>query len=85
MIYKIDYFELSFLKDSPIIEQPLADLKLPAKYQIYIMKIQRTCKQKALNLLPMTYQEMAGPTSIIHANDDFYVQGTEKDVERFVK
>ncbi len=38
------------------------------------MKIKRGASE-GINLLPMTYQEMAGPTSIIHENDDLYVQG----------
>ncbi|MEO4053764.1 SLC13 family permease [Solibacillus sp. CAU 1738] len=67
---------------SPIIGQPLAELKLPAKYQICIMKIQRRASE-GINLLPMTYQELAGPTSIIHVNDALYVQGMIDDVERF--
>lgn len=69
-------------KDSSIVEIPLSKLKLPAKYQIYIMKIQRT-QADALKILPMTFQELAGPTSVIHPNDDLYVQGTQKDIERF--
>ncbi|WP_431028766.1 SLC13 family permease [Lysinibacillus sp. LZ02] len=68
---------------SPIIGQALADLKLPAKYHIYVMKIQRRASE-GINLLAMTYQEMAGPTSIVHENDVLYVQGMAPDVESFV-
>ncbi|MFF5995822.1 SLC13 family permease [Lysinibacillus sp. KU-BSD001] len=68
---------------SPIIGQALADLKLPAKYHIYVMKIQRRASE-GMNLLAMTYQEMAGPTSIVHENDVLYVQGMAPDVESFV-
>ncbi|KGR78233.1 SLC13 family permease [Ureibacillus manganicus] len=68
---------------SPIVEIPLAKLKLPAKYQIYVMKIHRN-QAEALKLLPMNFQELAGPNSLIHPNDELYVQGTEEDIERFV-
>ncbi len=68
---------------SPIIGKALADLKLPATYHIYVMKIQRRASE-GINLLSMTYQEMAGPTSIIHENDVLYVQGIAPNVEDFV-
>ena len=76
-------FRIVVREESAIIEHALAELKLPAKYQIYIMKIKRGAVE-GINLLPMTYQEMAGPTSIIHVNDELYVQGMLEDVERFV-
>ena len=69
---------------SPIIAQKLADLKLPAKYHIYILKIKRAAPD-GINLLPMTYQELAGPTSIIHEGDELYIQGMLEDVEQFVQ
>ena len=47
------------------------------------MKIQRRASER-INLLSMTYQEMAGPTSIIHENDVLYVQGIAPNVENFV-
>lgn len=76
-------FRIIVREDSMIINQPLADLKLPAVYQLCIMKIKRSAKE-GINLLPMTYQEMAGPTSIIHPRDELYVQGSPEDVARFV-
>ena len=76
-------FRVVVPSDSPIIGKALADLKLPATYQIYVMKIQRRASE-GINLLSMTYQEMAGPTSIIHENDVLYVQGLAPDVENFV-
>ena len=68
---------------SPIIGKALADLKLPATYHIYVMKIQRRASE-GINLLSMTYQEMAGPTSTIHENDVLYIQGIAPNVEDFV-
>ncbi|WPK12806.1 SLC13 family permease [Lysinibacillus louembei] len=67
---------------SSIVGQGLAELKLPASYHIFIMKIQRRATE-GINLLPVTYQEMAGPTSVIRPNDALYVQGAQEDVERF--
>ena len=76
-------FRVVVPSDSPIIGKALADLKLPATYHIYVMKIQRRASE-GINLLSMTYQEMAGPTSIIHENDVLYVQGLAPNVEDFV-
>lgn len=68
---------------SKIIDHPLSELKLPKTYQIYIMKIQRH-QAEGIKILPMTYQEMAGPKSIIHPKDELYVQGMQEDVEKFI-
>ena len=76
-------FRVVISADSPIIGKALADLKLPATYHIYVMKIQRRASE-GINLLSMTYQEMAGPTSVIHENDVLYVQGIAPNVEDFV-
>ena len=76
-------FRIVVPSGSPIIGKALADLKLPATYQIYVMKIQRRASE-GINLLSMTYQEMAGPTSTIHENDVLYVQGIAPNVEDFV-
>ncbi len=72
-------FKMFVPEDSPIIGISLAELKLPAKYALCMMKIHRK-SQDGINLLPMTYQEMAGPTSVIHALDELYVQGEENDI-----
>ncbi len=77
-------FKISVPEESPIIETSLAELKLPAKYTLCMMKIHRK-SQEGINLLPMTYQEMAGPTSVIHAKDELYVQGEEEDIRHFVE
>ena len=76
-------FKMYVPENSRIIDIPLAELKLPAKYSLCIMKIHRKSNE-GINLLPMTYQEMAGPTSVMHATDELYVQGEEVDVKRFV-
>ncbi len=76
-------FRIGVPKGSKIIDQALSELKLPATYHIYVMKIQRRATE-GINLLPITYQEMAGPTSIIQENDVLYIQGMAPDVENFV-
>lgn len=75
-------FKISVPEDSPIVDTTLAELKLPATYALCMMKIHRKA-QEGINLLPMTYQEMAGPTSVIHGKDELYIQGEEEDVRRF--
>ena len=77
-------FRVVVSEQSTILNQKLTDLKLPATYYIYIMKIKRGGAQEGLNLRPMTYQELAGPTSVIYAGDELYVQGLASDIERFV-
>lgn len=68
---------------SSIIDKQLADLKLPAKYHLAILKIERKSTE-GLNLLPISYQEMASASSIIHSNDTLYIQGALSDIEQFV-
>lgn len=75
-------FKVFVPEGSPIIDATLAELKLPAKYMLCMMKIHRR-SQEGINFLPMTYQEMAGPTSVIHAKDELYVQGEEENIRRF--
>lgn len=78
-------FRIVVSEESTIMEQKLADLKLPATYHIYVMKIKRGAAQEGINLRPMTYQELAGPASVIYAGDELYVQGLAQDVERFAQ
>jgi len=77
-------FKVFVPEDSPIIGTSLAELKLPAKYALCMMKIHRK-SQDGINLLPMTYQEMAGPKSVIHALDELYVQGEEENIACLAK
>ena len=76
-------FRVTIPVASTIISQPLKTLKLPAKYQIYVMKIERKATE-GINLMPVTYQEMAGPNTIMQENDVLYVQGSAPNVENFV-
>ena len=76
-------FRVTVTEDSVIINEQLKDLKLPAKYQIYVMKIERKATE-GIHLMPVTYQEMAGPNTILQAGDVLYVQGIAPNVENFV-
>lgn len=69
---------------SEMIGKRLAQLKIPATYQLCILKISRKSTE-GLNLLPMTYQEMAGPNSIIQPKDRLYVQGSAENMEKFIE
>ncbi|HHY72133.1 MAG TPA: SLC13 family permease [Bacillus bacterium] len=68
---------------SPMVEKLLSDLKIPANYQLCILKIDRKAGE-GRSLLPITYQEMAGPTSVIQAKDILYIQGLRPQVEKLV-
>lgn len=69
---------------SPAAGKKLSELKLPAKYQICVLQIERKAGEKR-KLLPVTYREMAGPESVILEDDIFYIQGAPEQVEKFVK
>lgn len=69
--------------DSRLIGNSLSDLKLPSIYHIYILKIERKVVE-GLNPIPTIQQELAGPKSVIQANDVLYVQGMAPFVENFV-
>ncbi len=68
---------------SPMVDKLLSDLKIPAQYQLCILKIDRKAGE-GRSLLPITYQEMAGPASVIHAKDILYIQGSRAQVEKLV-
>ncbi len=68
---------------SKMIGQRVGQLKIPAKYQLCILKIHRKSVE-GMNLLPITYQEMAGPSSVIQAKDVLYFQGALENVEKIV-
>lgn len=70
--------------ESEMIGKRLAQLKIPATYHLCILKISRKSTE-GLKLLPMTYQEMAGPNSIIQPKDRLYLQGSAENVEKFVE
>ena len=71
------------IEDSSIIGKQLAELKLPAKYHLAILKIDRK-SMEGMNILPIRYQEMAGPTSVIEAKDILYIQGPPESTMQFV-
>lgn len=71
------------LEGSSMVDKQLAELKIPALYHLCILKIDRKAGE-GRNLLPITYQEMAGPTSVIHINDVLYLQGSDANVRKLV-
>lgn len=68
--------------ESPIVGRQLSELKIPADYHLCLLKINRKSGD-GRTLLPITYQEIAGPTSIINAKDILYIQGSLSQVEKF--
>jgi len=83
--YKLggNLFRVKVLEDTEIVGKQLAELKIPHTYQLCVLKIERKSLE-GINPLPITYQEMAGPTSVIQANDLLYLQGSHENVKRFV-
>ncbi|RAZ69671.1 SLC13 family permease [Planococcus maitriensis] len=68
--------------DSEAVGQVLRDLQIPAHYQLAVLKIERRTKS-GFDILPMRFEEMAGPQSEIQAGDKLYVQGSLENAERF--
>ncbi|WP_164214713.1 SLC13 family permease [Virgibacillus sp. YIM 98842] len=66
---------------SPMVGKALADLKLPANYQLYVLKMERNSTE-GINILPMRYQEMAGPTSTVQAHDILSIKGAKEKLEK---
>lgn len=75
-------FKIYVPLNSKIIGKTLAELKLPTKYNVYIMKIQK--QAEGPKVFSSTYQEVAGPTSVIDPRDELYVQGEQEDVLKFI-
>lgn len=76
-------FRVRVPDESEMVNKKLTELKTPENYQLYILKIVRRSAE-GLNLLPMTYHEMAGPKSVIQPKDILYVQGTLENIEKMV-
>lgn len=74
-------FSVKVTSASQMVGQALADLKLPAKYQVYILKIVRKSNE-GYRMFPITYQEMAGPESIIQENDTLLIKSSIDKVEK---
>lgn len=72
------------VEGSSIIGKQLAELKLPARYHLAILKIDRK-SMEGMNILPIRYQEMAGPMSVIEGKDILYVQGPLENTLQFVR
>lgn len=83
--YKLgeNLFHVRVPEHSEMVGKKLGQLKIPYTYQICVLKIIRK-SQEGIRLLPITFQEMAGPKSIIDANDLLYLQGSPENVEKFV-
>lgn len=69
--------------NSKIVGKALAELKLPKIFNVYIMKIHK--QTEGPKVFSYSYQEVAGPASIIHSRDELYVQGDQEDVSKFIK
>lgn len=77
--------EVKVPEESSIVGKRLAELKLPAQFQLCVLKIQRKSMEGTLKFLPMTFQEMAGPASVIEGNDVLAVQGTKEQAALFAE
>ncbi len=69
-------------KESSMIGKKLGDMEIPANYHVFILKIERKTKE-GINIFPITYQEMAGPNSMIKEHDILLIEGSEHQVIKF--
>lgn len=76
-------FQLEVTKDSELVGKKLADLAIPKNYQLFIIHILRKSSDGIIPL-PITYQEMAGPSSVIQAQDILFIQGSIAYVDKFI-
>jgi len=74
-------YRLRVTERSHMIGEALADLKLPASYHVFVLKIARKSNEE-YRILPLTYQEMAGPESVIKERDTLLVKGTFEMVDQ---
>lgn len=66
--------------DSLLLNKPLSELRITAKYDISISKIVRISKK---GFRKRYYEEVAGPNSIIQQGDILYCIGKEENIKRF--
>lgn len=76
-------FKVKIPKESSLVGKKLADLKLPANYQICVLEIERTSTDGHHKLLPMTYHRMAGPKTTLREDDILYLLALPEQVEQF--
>lgn len=69
------------MQGSTMTNKSLADLKLPAKYQLAVLKIERK-SQDGTKLLGVTFQQMAGPQTVIQENDILFLQGSINQIRQ---
>ncbi|OLO42887.1 SLC13 family permease [Alkalihalophilus pseudofirmus] len=77
-------YTVRVLQGSSMAERNLADLRIPAEFQLCVLKIERKSKE-GTKFLPVTFQEMAGPNSIIHEQDVLYLQGDQDNIDKICK
>ena len=75
-------FRVKVQQGSNLIGKSLNELKIPVKYQVVILKIERNSVE-GVPIILRNYQEMAGRKSVIQLDDVLYVQGGLENVERF--
>jgi di/tricarboxylate transporter len=73
---------IDVLPDSPLIGNSLEQLKIPANYNIRILKILR--KEKTPRLIVNMIEEVATPQSVIQKRDILFCYGKTEDIEQFV-
>lgn len=79
-----ELYRLEVSEDSQLVENRLFNLKIPPKYGIFILQVSRNANE-GINLLASNTEEMAGPRTVIAANDILYVQGSYDRVEKFME
>lgn len=77
-----EIYSLHVPKGSNLIGKRLMDLQIPAIYQLFILQINRKSNEGFIPLA-LTFQEMAGPSTVIEEKDILYVQGASERVTHF--
>ncbi|MDF2936798.1 MAG: family permease [Paenibacillaceae bacterium] len=70
------------LKDSPLLDKTLLELRIPSRFQLTVIEIRRKISPRN-QFFKTINQEVAGPESIIQEEDILYVLGPREDVSAF--
>lgn len=75
-------YRLQIVEGSTIVDKTLATLKIGSKYNVGISKIIRNANASKFSKSPI--EEVAGPNSILQANDIIYCHGDKEDMDVFI-
>lgn len=77
-------FRVQVNPDSPLVVKKLAELEIPARFEVNVIEIRRKLSLKN-QFLKTVDQEVAGPGTVVQEGDILYVYGPYERVRRFAE